>query len=488
MASSANRPVLVSVIGWCCIAGAAAALLWAGMALTRPSSQRYRADAMILRAQALDQAKAGDRAAAADTLELALQAAEYAYRNTQVLSAIAEAQAATGDQAAAARTFEQAVESALQMGFSDQMGALHGIANVQARVGDGPGARKTAALIQNSATRDSVLQSVGIIQAESGDVMAARKTLSLVQYVGTRTGILHAIAVAQAKSGDGRGARETAETIPYEYHRARALGAIAVAQTQAGSRGDAPVAIEQAFKTAMATRKPEERARILGFIAGTQAVLGDPQAATLTLEQATHLAKSIRNPEDRERALHYVRRAEAQGRGKTEAPRGTRDWEITREQIVANDIKGALQTAAAMQDEHAKAYALREIAEAQAEAGDLAGARNTAALIEGKDKLPFWLGIVAFMSFILTTGVHFLRLKPWARLALEISSWTVVLILGLFVIVFIFAPRVFDTSFITGLATIESTCLVLLVLLRQSSVKSAFASGHAQGIQQTWFW
>jgi tetratricopeptide (TPR) repeat protein len=485
MTPDASRSVLVPAIGWCCIAGAAAGLLWAGVALMRPSSQYYRADAMILQAQAFQQAKAGDRAAAAATFELALQAAEHAYRKTQVLSAIAQAQARTGDQATAARTFEQAIEDALTMGGSEQIGVLGGIAIAQAQIGDGPGARKTVALIHNGPDRDSVLASVGRTQAESGDVMAARETLSLVQYIPPKMEALHAIAVAQAQSGDGVGARETVATIPYELRRVRALKAIAAVHAKAGNRRDALAALDQMFKLADTTRDLELRAEIFGFIAGIQARLGDLDAATRAMGRATQLTSSIRGPKDRERALDRVKKVEAEGRGEIQAEaKGTRDWEIVREQIKASDITGALRTAAAMQDERSKAFALREIAEAQTEAGDLDGARITVALIQGKENVPFFLGIVAFMLFILMAGIHFLQRRPWARLALEISSWAVVLILGFYVIMFFFASGHFGKSSITGVSTIEIACLALLILLRQSSVKKAFAPDHAQEIPQ----
>ena len=470
------------VIGWFFIAGAALSLLWAAVALWRPSSERYRADAMILRARAVAQAMAGDRAAAAKSFDLAILAAEHTHEPTQVLSAIAESQFKTGDRAAAAQTLEQAFGHAMSLGLSDRGGALRDVAVARARAGDGTGARQTAALIQSGADRSRALQSVGIAQAETGDINEAQLTLSRMEE-RYRDEVLHAMAVAQAKSGDGKGARETAATIKYEFFRAMAVGAVAAAQAQAGDGSTAAVTFAQAFQIADATRDPLDKARILGGIAGAQAKSGDRNAAALTLDRALQIARSIRDANERARALDLVKRAESEARGGPEIAQRTTDWEISEEQIKAGDIKGALQTAATMQDERSKAVTLRKIAEAQAMAGDLAGARKTAAMIGGKEDIPFLSFVVAFMSLILVAAINFLRLRVWAKRTLEFAAWAIVIVLGMLLAMYSLASALLgQASLAAGLAIAEISLLIMLLLLRRSA--DAFESKRARELQR----
>ena len=301
-----KRPVIITVIGGFFIAGAGLLLLWAVVTLSRPSSQRYQADAWSLRAQAVAEAEAGDWAAAAKSFELAVRAAERGYEPIQVLLAIAAAQVETGNRAGAAQTFDRAAWHAMSLGLSDRGTALRGIAVTRARAGDVAGARRTAASIEHS------------------------------------------------------------------QDRSRALGAVAA------------------------------------------------------IEQALRVARSIRDTTARAQALDLAKRAES---GEPEIPTGRRSPP------------------------------------------------------QGKENVPFLLVVVAFTSFILIAAINFLRLRAWAKRALEYATSALVIVFGTILVIYIIVPSLWGHhSWAVGLAIAEISLLIMLLLLGRS--RNAFESERAKGLQR----
>jgi tetratricopeptide (TPR) repeat protein len=188
--------------------------------------------------------------------------------------------------------------------------------------------------------RNEALGIIAAAQAKAGDVEGALRTAASVENVKDETLrqtagdakalVLLDIAAAQAEVGDVKGALKTAEGIKHSFEipsfKVSALARIAIAQAKAGDRAGAEHTFRQALETINAFRQrirtPDEKFLLGGFV-------------RISLQEIA------------------VARARA------------------------GDFKGALETAAAIEDEVTKADALREIAKLQAKAGDQAAARST---------------------------------------------------------------------------------------------------------------
>ncbi len=168
------------------------------------------------------------------------------------LARVAEAQAKAGDRDAAARTIEAALRAASliktdeeHLEWDHDAFALKQIAAAQTRLGDLAGALKTTALVRIPYNKYHSLYRIAEIQVEMGDFKGALKTASVLDDAAP-DGILQAIAWAQVRTGNIRGALETADSIQDSYWRDHILDAIAVAQAKSGDWASATATFARA--------------------------------------------------------------------------------------------------------------------------------------------------------------------------------------------------------------------------------------------------
>ena len=254
----------------------------------------------------------------------------------EALREIATALEKIEDRQTARQLLTDAVKAAQEIIFeSDRAETLSDIADAQAKTGDLQAAKQT---------RQSAIQMW----------MDALKTDQEMGNASTRTWSLTRIADAQAKAGDATGALETAQKIENARDRAKVLQDIADAQAKAGDATDA-------LETAQKIENAGDRAETLSDIADTQVKAGDLQAARQTWEDAIKAAQKIADTQFRTRA--QVLR------------------QITNTQAKAGDVGNALKTTQKIEDVLVRAWALGNIATAQAKAGDRLATRRTFAAI-----------------------------------------------------------------------------------------------------------
>lgn len=169
--------------------------------------------------------------------------------------------------------------------------------------------------------------------------------------------MLRGIGKAQVMAGDVQGALETAATIQGDLYKADAFLEVAVAQAKAGDRASATKTFQQALRAAMALGYGGLQPHEFREIAVAQVEAEDVTGALET-------AATVKDEADKASVLHAIVNAQAK----------------------MGDAKGALSTAATIRDEIWKAYALKDVAVAQAKAGDIDinGALHTARTI-GRD-------------------------------------------------------------------------------------------------------
>jgi RNA polymerase sigma factor (sigma-70 family) len=129
------------------------------------------------------------------------------------------------------------------------------------------------------------------------------------------------------------------------------------------ARGPAAEILKEAAEAARAVEDKQSKAWTLLAIAEAQAKGGDWDAAAKTYKEAIQAAKEIKD--------------DPKGPDPAASAHHTIGW-VAITQAKAGDVKAALETAKAMEDDGARDYALANIAAEQANAGDVKGALATA--------------------------------------------------------------------------------------------------------------
>jgi hypothetical protein len=266
------------------------------------------------------------------------------------------------DQAKAGNT-ELATQTALHIPHvagkyaSQQKGeALEGIAVAQAHAKDAKGALTTANAIEEKFRRTSTLTRIDRVFVDAGDVKNARDIAALidVDQVADKGWALCRIAEAQVRNGDVTGAKQT---------------------------------VRDAIELALSMPYGPMRGGLLGCVARALVYSGD-------LQKAEQIAVSLPNDSlgSRDNAFKQIAEAQAAMGNGTAAlataahiqKEQTKNWalvDIAAGLSKAGDLENAMSAVNVVRDETAKASALLNISRGQMSAGDLSGAQRTISLI-----------------------------------------------------------------------------------------------------------
>ncbi len=172
------------------------------------------------------------------------------------LARVAEAQAKAGDRDAAARTIEAALRAASlieteedHLEFVHDVFALKQIVGAQTVLGDLAGAFKTASLVRVPANKSICLLRIAEIQVAMGDFKGALETTNAVdeaRVMGGIDSIQYAVGLGQVRAGDIRGALETVDLMQDDDWKDQVLDAIAVAQAKSGDWASATATFARA--------------------------------------------------------------------------------------------------------------------------------------------------------------------------------------------------------------------------------------------------
>jgi tetratricopeptide (TPR) repeat protein len=222
--------------------------------------------------------------------------------------------------------------------------ALEQIAAATAGLGDCAAARvvlsdaiAAAREIADESLRDLAMRDSARRQAACGDVAGAFAALGEITSPEVRDSVALAVVSAQVEGGALPEALQVASGISDPVTMSDAKRAIALAHARRGQMSEA---------RAIAERIPDFLVRALASadIAALHADIGNTQA----LNAARLIARHTPNARQRDVALGYVAGIQAQ----------------------SGDVRGALDTAAAIRDGTSKAYALTRIANARTETAD----------------------------------------------------------------------------------------------------------------------
>jgi beta-lactamase regulating signal transducer with metallopeptidase domain/tetratricopeptide (TPR) repeat protein len=178
-----------------------------------------------------DRVEAGDIEGALQTTELVV----YEYHKARALMEIAEAQAKAGRRDEARSLFRKAIETARAIQvrdpirdrgrsfYLDSSECLRTIAYVQARAGFVEEAVQLAETIVEPRRKDSAFSRIAIEMARDADVKSAVRLADKIEDKNLRAQALQGIAEGQAETGDLRGALEWAEGRTTPEERANAL-------------------------------------------------------------------------------------------------------------------------------------------------------------------------------------------------------------------------------------------------------------------------
>jgi RNA polymerase sigma factor (sigma-70 family) len=300
--------------------------------------------------------------------ELIKQAAEAAYAiddptwKVWVLISVAQAQARAGQKDASAKTFADALEAVKDVAAGDAFGSerdhrRRDVAEGQAKAGDFKGALETAETINQDDARAGARAAVATAQAQAGDLKGAEETIAGIAVEVRKGEATRALVAAQIKAGKLTEAAATAGGITHEFSRVVALLALARARDDKAAKylQDARKIIEGIEDD----ERSDTRAVADGLLAEALAEMGD-------VKEARKLARAISAKKSMWRWIALGRVAGAQTK--------------------AGDFKGALETAATIEDESDRDSAVKDVVTAQLAAGDLKGALKTLESL----KRPFW--------------------------------------------------------------------------------------------------
>lgn len=349
---------------------------------------------------ALAQAKAGERAASAQTFQRAApmtnQIADELLR-ANALRFVALMQAKAGDRASAAKTLRTVLQAV--RGFQNAEHRAHMLGSVawtQAKGGDFVGAYATASGIPAQRLSFApALAEIAALQSRVDPQAARRRFRQALQAAQAlpdgqdKPCLLVQLAGLQARAGYVEGAQQAANAIAEPNIKGTALVAVADAQTRAGARSAGLETLRQAFRVVTDKGSSPGKEQALSEIAQAQAKAGgiaqavQTAAALPSASQALALALSEigaaqTKAGDRASAGKTFARALEAARG--ENSQGPRDFGLARlaeAQSRSRFLREAVSTASAIVEDYRKVIALRDVAIAQAKAGDKAGAAAT---------------------------------------------------------------------------------------------------------------
>jgi tetratricopeptide (TPR) repeat protein len=345
-------------------------------------------------------------------------------QKVRVLVLVAEAQTKAGERVAALQTLHQSFMLADALPNEDnhdfyvRLSVLGPIAGAQAEAGDVDAAREAVEAMRMPKVEKVVgvyvvdpefLENnravarveIAIAQARAGKPKEAADTLGQLdekRREGFGTHALAEVAAAHARAGEWKRAEETVKAIKNEVFQVRGWLAIAKLQAKAGKGDAARASIAEALR-AIPREIPEDipgqtdRAGGLQLIALAQAELGDRKTALLTAESIPDLPpvgdqKILQFPYkemtlvmlqaeagDYKAAKKAAEAIDANYQGGSTRAHAFRL--IARAQAEGKHVKGALETADAIEHGFEKAAAYTEVAQAQARAGDRDGAAQT---------------------------------------------------------------------------------------------------------------
>lgn len=311
---------------------------------------------------AVVQSRAKDAAGALTTVQQALgttAATQADLAALDGLAALMTVQVEAGDRTAAARTLDQILRLAT---LGDKRETVRiTVATAQAKAEDVNAALKTAGTLPLALAR------VGAIQAEAGDRSAARAILQQALAAATGTDLVH-IAAAQFKADDHSGAARTfAEAVRLAaggseparsplvlVTRVRSLEEIARAQIHVGDRKGAVSTLAVALRLARTIPVDAPKAGHLADIARALGEAGDSAGALGALREARVTADRIG---DRREKSDFL-------------------LEIAEVQAEIGDVKGALQTLDHLWGSILKATSQELIAQAEAQIAKIAEERT----------------------------------------------------------------------------------------------------------------
>jgi len=329
------------------------------------------------------------------------------YQKCVLLREVALVQARAGDGVGAKKTFQQAIRTAngIYEAVALKQNALSILATAQADTGDVKGSLQTADSIDNASWRGGTLSAIATAQVQSGNLKGALQIANNVVQAIMRPGTLRAIALAQLQANDIKGALATADSIETIYLKVDVLRAIAKAQAQAGDGNNSVTTLRRALAIAETLNDPFQKADILDETARSQASAGEIKSAVQTVNK-------IENP----RRISYILRAIAAIQAKAgdkpgaavtfqqalhliqnldKLQDGNTLLQIAKEQAEAGDFKQSRETADSINNARLKETALGEIVNSQANVGDIEGALQTASGIETADLKAFALRKIA---------------------------------------------------------------------------------------------
>ena len=310
-----------------------------------------------LRGVAGAQAEAGRFDVALDTASLIADE----YLRTGAWRQIAVAWARAGERATAGKLLDKVLQEVAT--FKNvhliRVEALIAPAEAQAKIGNVPGALKTAVSVGNLRGKAEALRNIALVQAKGGDLKGALETAETIADEKIKAQALRSIAAARAEAGDREGALQTAAGIRDPYLRAGAFRKIAVSAPILRDRADARDILRQALDAAMTIQGENEKADALGGITLAYVEAGDlPGAArTAAMIEGVFSAKPLPDVAVTTKAEALRAIAVAQAR--------------------VGDSQGALQTVGSMANPYMQASALAEIAVIQAGRGDRIAAGAT---------------------------------------------------------------------------------------------------------------
>jgi tetratricopeptide (TPR) repeat protein len=276
-----------------------------------------------------------------------------------LLLEIAVAQAKAGDSAAAINTLDRCLDDARHIkDRRDRRWFLARLAEVRAEAGDVAGALRTVRDIDLADTNAYAQSLVALAQAKAGQIKAAMETADAIDPKEHRAFARAFIAIAQAEVGDFDAGIRTAKSLDtlassnepnrklILADRDFALKEIAVAQAKAGRMKESAATVGMIGNAAVATRASSEIAALRGE--------KSPDATPRESKEAGPYQKAV--------ALREIAVAQA----KTDPAKAAATFQEALQAAAAIAIGGGTDV-----------IAIREVARAQAKTGDIVAAAKT---------------------------------------------------------------------------------------------------------------
>jgi RNA polymerase sigma factor (sigma-70 family) len=250
-----------------------------------------------LEAIACAHARKGDLKAA---LQIADQLKHQPLSRAGALEEIALAQAKAGDRAAAAASLQEALRlDETTLAEEDARSRARArIAIARAQIGDVAGALETAAALRVEDDKVQALQGIAVEQVKAGDLKSARKTIEGIKDPEQKVHAGMALAEVQADAGNRDAARESllaaqrvADALRDDAQKEACRWDLARAAIKLGD-------VKPALAQVQAHPKNEACAWVLFDVAEAQAAAGDRVAAASTLKQAWEATGNLKEGDD----------------------------------------------------------------------------------------------------------------------------------------------------------------------------------------------